>query len=64
MIPLSDIERFNEIVDREISLLELRDNMNKKLQERLIENWLFIKETFRKVCLDCAIAEGLIEKIG
>ncbi len=62
MIPISEIEKFYAIVDREIALLEMRDNMKKELQARLINNWLFIRETFQKVCWDCAIAEGIIKK--
>ena len=62
MIPIAEIERFYAIVDREIALLEMRDNMKKELQARLINNWLFIRDTFRTVCRDCAIAEGIIKK--
>lgn len=62
MIPIAEIERFYAIVDREIAFLEMRDNMKKGLQARLINNWLFIRETFRKVCFQCAQCEGIIKK--
>lgn len=62
MISIENIERVYQIIDREISLLEMRKNMNLKLKGQLIDNWLFIRDTFRRVCLDCAIAEGIVDK--
>ena len=62
MIPTRDIEKFFAIVDREISLLELRENMNPRLKASLLNNWIFIRNTFRRACIDCAEAEGILKK--
>ncbi len=59
MISIKDIERVNHIIDRELSFLELQPNANQKSMR--VNNWLFVQETFRKLCLERAIAEGIIK---
>lgn len=60
MVPIKDIERVNSIIDRELSFLELQENANRKRMR--IDNWLFVQETFRQLCLQLAKAEGLIKE--
>jgi len=60
MIPVGDIERVYEIIDRELSFIELRP-MNKERKKIVMGNWNFVREKFKRVCLDCAIAEGILK---
>jgi len=61
LIPIHDIEKVFEIIDRELAFIELRP-MNFNRKKIVMDNWLFIRDTFQKVCHDCAQCEGLIKK--
>jgi hypothetical protein len=54
MISIKDIEKVNSIIDKEVSFL-------KQQKSTRIENWLFVQEIFQKLCLEMAIAEGIIK---
>jgi len=55
MIPIKDIERVNKIIDRELAFLEIHAR---------IDNRVYVRETFRKLCIQTAEAEGLFKKTG
>jgi len=59
MIPIKDIERVYEIIDRELSFLELQPKANRRSSR--IENWLFVRDRFQKVLMDCAKVEGIFK---
>ncbi len=61
MISIRDIEKVYEIIDREVTLAELRLTSNKRLQKSLIADWLFMRDTFKKVCLCAVKAEGIFK---
>jgi hypothetical protein len=61
MISKSDIERVFKFIDREISMLELNDNINPKTKKQIIDGHIFVRNTFQEVCYQCAIAEGIIK---
>lgn len=61
MISIFEIEKVFEIIDRELAFIELRP-MNENRKKIVMGNWLFVRDTFRKVCFQCAQCEGITKK--
>jgi len=59
LIPVKDIEKVYGIIDRELAFIELR-NFNHSKKKEVMSNWLFVRDTFKEVCLQCAKAEGIL----
>jgi len=60
VISIRDIERVYEIIDRELSFIEI-SQASAKRKQIATRNWLFVREQFRQLCLELAIKEGLID---
>jgi len=60
LIPIKDIEKVYELIDRELAFIELRQ-FNSSKKKEVMNNWLFIRDTFKEVCLQCAKAEGILK---
>jgi hypothetical protein len=54
------IEKVFKILDREISFVEIKD-MSPERQKAILNNWNFIRDTFREICIHCAKCEGLMK---
>lgn len=62
MIPIRDIERVYEILDREIAYIEV-SSADAYRKKKGIERWMFVREQFRQVCLALAHKEGFFDKL-
>ena len=61
MISRDSIEKVLNIIDRELAFIDLRP-MNRNRKQMIMDNWLYVRDTFKTVCIDCAKSEGLLPR--
>ena len=53
MIPIKDIDKAYDFLDREMSLAEIKGH------KKMLNSLMFVKDVLRRSIIDCAIAEGI-----